>query len=187
MDIKSLMHIEKEFVETDDEAKITKILLEFDTPEDILNQNFISKTPMLSHDFIDMLEDVCQTIKNKYKVDLTVRFRDMQGYSEEELKDIFHKNLELVSKGMYNEEQSRKRLAYMLIVTGFVFFFAMILINRLWVTESIWKDIFVYTADIATTVTFWEAMTILVVERREYVAQINKLSNSVNSLHFEQK
>ena len=187
MDAKNIMHIEKEFFEKDDTTKVAKVLLEYDSPEDIFNTNFKTTTPMLDSDFIDMVSGTFDVISDDHKIDFTILFQDMGGYSEAELKEIFHKNFDLRIKKALKEKNQRNQLAYILIIVGIVFFCFMILLSRLWVTESIWKEIFIYIADIATTVTFWEAMTILVVERRENAAYVKELSKSNLSLHFEQK
>ena len=43
----------------------------------------------------------------------------------------------------------------------------MVVIGRLWAEESFWHEVFFYFLDIATTVLFWEAAGILLVENRE--------------------
>ena len=184
MKLKEIANIEKSFFDVDDEAKVARITLEFEHAEDIFDENYISKTPVLSDDFIDWIGSVFTLVSDKYKIDLTVNFKDMGGYTEDNLSDIFRKNIELELKSRFKENRKRNRVAYGLIFVGVMFFFAMMLINRLWDTESVWKEIFVYISDIATTVTFWEAMTILVVEQKEKRAYIKNLRSRFSSIRF---
>ena len=184
MKLKEIANIEKSFFDVDDEAKVARITLEFERAEDIFDENYISKTPVLSDDFIDWIGSVFTLVSDKYKIDLTVNFKDMGGYTEDNLSDIFRKNIELELKSRFKENRKRNRVAYGLIFVGVMFFFAMMLINRLWDTESVWKEIFVYISDIATTVTFWEAMTILVVEQKEKRAYIKNLRSRFSSIRF---
>ena len=111
----------------------------------------------------------------------------MGNYSGEELAGIFRKNimLELVSKRDANRR--RNRIAYSLVAMGLFFFAAMLLIDNLWTGKSLWRDIFVYTSDIATTVTFWEAVTILVVEQKENRSYIRNLADRFTSIQFTEK
>ena len=187
MNIKEIINIEKSFFDIDDGAKIARIVLCFDKPYDIFDTNYISKTPVLSDDFIDWIGSAFKLVSDKYKIDLTVYFNDMCGYTEEEFADIFNKNIELEFKSSFKENRKRNKIAYSLIGIGIVLFLAMMLINRLWTTDSVWKDVFVYISDIATTVSFWEAMTILVVEQKEKRAYLKNLKSRFSSIRFVDK
>ncbi|MBE6529434.1 MAG: hypothetical protein E7680_02380 [Ruminococcaceae bacterium] len=185
--IKELKNIEDCFFEIDKESKIAKIVLEFSRPEDIFDQNYVTKQPILSDDFLEWIGSAFKLVSSKYKIDLSIRFDDLGAYTGEELQDIFCKNIDLEFKSRFSENQKRNRVAYGLIGIGLLFFVGMLLIRNLWQSESIWRDIFIYVSDIATTVTFWEAMTILVVEQKEKREFLFDLASRFTSIHFEKK
>ena len=136
---------------------------------------------------MDWIRSAFELVSYKNKIDLTVRFDDMGKYSEDELADIFRKNIALEFKSKFAANRKRNRIAYSLIDIGAAFFMVMLLINNLWDSTSVWKDIFVYISDIATTVTFWEAMTILVVEQKERRSYLKNLSNRFSAIRFVSK
>ena len=110
---------------------------------------------------------------------------DMSGYTGEQLSEIFRKNIDLEFKSKLNANRNRNKIAVGLVGIGVTFFIAMMLISRLWATDSVWKEIFIYISDIATTVTFWEAMTILVVEQKEKRAYLRNLKHRFSAIAFE--
>lgn len=160
-------HIEEDFFEIDKQAKIAHVKLNFEKPSDIFDVNYLSKLPVLSDDFLEWIGSAFQLIPLKYKIDLTVEFNDLEGWDKERLSDVFKKNIMLEHRTVKSREKRKNIIAYGLIGIGAVMFVAMILISRLWQADSLLKDVFFYISDIATTVAFWEAMYILVVERGE--------------------
>lgn len=82
---------------------------------------------------------------------------------------------------------SKNFIAYSLIIIGIIFFVIMILINNLWKDGGILKDIFKYVSDIATTVTFWETMTILVVENKERRSYMKNLYSRFDNIEFQKR
>lgn len=103
---------------------------------------------------------------------------------DESFFDIDKKNIELELRNRIKENRKRRSIAIGLIATGFMFFIVMMLVQRSWESGSVWKNIFIYTADIATTVTIWEALTILVVEQKENRAYLKDLGSRFSSIHF---
>lgn len=160
-------HIEEDFFDIDKKAKIARVKLKFEKPSEIFDVNYISKLPVLSDDFLEWIGSAFKLIPLKYKIDLTVEYDDLEGWDEEQLSDVFKKNIMLEYRSAKNIEKRKNLIAYGLIGVGAVMFIAMILISRLWNADSLLKDVFFYISDIATTVAFWEAMYILVVERGE--------------------
>ncbi len=63
--------------------------LEYDKVSDILDKNAKTKTPLLSDDFIDWTKTAMEYTPDKHRIDVDVSFKDLEGYSGEELKDIF--------------------------------------------------------------------------------------------------
>ena len=166
-EIKQYEHAEEEFFDIDREAKLAHIKLSFARPSEIFDVNYISKTPILSDDFLDWIGSAFDLIPARYKIDLEVSFQDLEGWNEEALLDNFKKNIMLEYKSTLAKQRKKSHIAYALMSIGLVMFVAMMLINGLWNVSSVLKDIFLYVSDIAATVAFWEALTILVVERSE--------------------
>lgn len=182
--IRETAHIDESFFEIDNENRIAKIEMRFEKASDIFDVNYLSKTPVLSDDFLDWIGSVFRLVSSKYKIDLTVRLDDTGGYSEEELSEIFRKNIELEFRNRLKETRQKNNVAIGLIATGVLFFIGMMLVNSLWESSSVWKDIFVYISDIATTVTFWEAATILIVEQKEKRAYLKDLESRFSGIRF---
>lgn len=63
-------------------------------------------------------------------------------------------------------------------------FFTTILIESVWRGDSVWKDIVIYLSDIAATVAFWEALSILVIERSENRSYLIDLASRFSSIRF---
>ena len=63
----------------------------------------------------------------------------------------------------------------------------MMIMNHLWVDGGVPKEVIGYIADIATTVTFWEAMTILIVENAERRSYLANLARRFESIAFRKK
>lgn len=126
-------------------------------------------------------------IPSRYKIEISVSFGDYEGYTEQQLNDIFWKNIVLDAKGKRDHQKKRNSIAYGLIAVGVAFFIGMLLTEIRWQTESVMKIIFSYISDIATTVAFWEAMTILIVERREQRSYLLAVEKRFSGVTFENR
>ncbi len=185
--IKKVLKVEDEFFNLDDENKIAYLKLKFDTPKDIFSNNFITKMPVLNEDFAAWVKDAFELTPKKYKIDLVVTFDDMEGYNNEELTDIFNKNMLLEFKKNERKENSKKVLAFILTLFGILLFIGMLFMKHLWTSEGVAKDICIYIADIATTVTFWEAMTIFVVQSIERKNYMRNLISRFKTIEFKEE
>lgn len=111
----------------------------------------------------------------------------MGGYGEQELKDIFYKNVLLEGKRTVNKAKRKNKIALSLILLGILFFIAMLLFNKLWINGGIIKEILTYIMDTGTTVTFWEALTIMIVENKEKSDITMDLIKRFNNIKFHKK
>ena len=179
--------IEEEFFEIDKKNKTARVKLAFDKPGNIFDINYISKRPVFSDEFSDWIKSAFRMIPGKYKIDLEVAFSDMEGWNEEDLRENFRKNILLDFKTEISDHKKKSKTALGLIGVGVLFFASMILISRLWPGNSVIKQVVSYVSDIATTVTFWEAMTILVVEQSENRSDRAFLAKRFNSIVFRMK
>ena len=179
--------VEMEFFDIDDENKRTNFNLEFSSPEDIFDPNLKSGVPALSDDFIEWLKESLEYSPKKYKIDLNVTFDDLGEYTEEELTIIFKKNMMLEYKRMKRNEFSKNRLAYSLIGVGIVLLVFTFTILSMWKNIGLIYEIFSYILDIATTVVFWEALTILLVEGRERKFYIKQIITKFDKVVFKKK
>ena len=123
----------------------------------------------------------------KYKIDLNVTFDDLGEYTEEELTIIFKKNMMLEYKRMKRNEFSKNRLAYSLIGVGIVLLISTFTILSMWKNIGLIYEIFSYILDIATTVVFWEALTILLVEGRERKFYLKQIITRFDKVVFKKK
>ena len=180
-------NIESEFFDIDHELKIATIKLHFNSPNDIFDNNYLSKKPVLSDDFMEWLSYAYDVIPSKYKLDLDVSFDDLNEWDSKELEEAFKSNIILEIKTRFMKEQKKDKVAYWLIASGVILFIAMILINNFWKDDSIVKNIFTYVFDIATTVTFWEAMNILIVEKLTKSNHYKNLITRFHSIKFHKK
>lgn len=164
---------------------MARIRLSFDKVSDIFDLNYITKKPVLSDDFMEWIASAFTIIPACYKIELSVSFHDYEQYTEDQLSDIFWKNILLDAKSKRDSQRKRNTIAYSLIAVGVLFFIGMLLTEILWQTGSVIKTMFSYISDIATTVTFWEAMTILVVERREQRSYLIAVEKRFAGFSFE--
>lgn len=182
--IENFNNIENEFFELDHEKKIALMRLNFDKPSDIFDTNAITKLPVLSDDFIDWVKASFEYAPKKYTIDLDVSFKDMEGYSEEELKSIFFKNMILESKKAVKKISLKNKIAISLIIIGVTLLVGMILLLSLWKDGGALKEVISYVLDIATTVTIWEAMNILIVENKERRTYYKNLIKRYGDIKF---
>jgi len=165
--IKKYENIEQEFFDIDEQNRIAVVKLHFEKPSDIFDVNYSSKRAILSDDFMEWVSYAFDMIPKKYKIDLEVTFDDFEGLSEEQLKEDYFKCLILDYKTGREKAKKKNKTAFILIGLGVGLFILMMLINKLWDNGGTLKEIFSYVLDIATTVTIWEAMNILLVEKTE--------------------
>lgn len=186
---KRFNEIEEEFYELDKENKKAKMRLEFNKPSDIFVFNAITKKPTFTDDFIDWIKCAFEYAPRKYMIDLDVSFKDMENYDEETLKELFYANTLLEAKRAYKTTISKNRVAIGLVVLGVFLLIALLLVRTLWKSGGVAKEIITYIMDIGATVTFWEALTILIVENKEK-RDLNKqylMRFSSISFHKEKK
>ena len=148
---------------------------------------FRSKIPILSDDFVEWVTSSFEYTPSKYKIDLDISFNDMEGYDEEQLKEIFFKNMMLEARKTLNQTNVKNKIAVGLIISGLISLISMILLLSLWNNGGVLKEIVSYIFDVATTVTFWEAMTILIVENREKRNLTKNLAKKYDSIRFHKK
>ena len=182
--VKNYERVEEDFFDIDEDAGEARIVLRFASPEDIFNTNCLSNTPIFSDEFKDWLRASFEIIPSKYQIALDISFDDPGEYTEEELQDIFRKNLLLTAKSHFQAVRSRFHIAYGLIAAGLVSFIIMMLFGRLWGDGSFWQEIVFYLLDIVTTAFLWEAASILLVETREDLALLKGYRERFSSIVF---
>lgn len=89
--INNIINVESEFYELDHEKRRVLMKLEYNKVSDLFDKNILTKTPMLNDEFSDWVKCSFEYAPRKYKIDLDISFNDMEGYSSEEMKDIFFK------------------------------------------------------------------------------------------------
>ena len=121
MNTKTLLSIHDDFFRLDKQNKLAQIDLAFDRPSDIFAQTVQTGIPVLSREFLAWLTNAFHYIPDRYKLDISVSFSDLEGYSEERLEEIFRKNMMLELRVLGQKMHSRNRLALILCAIGIAF------------------------------------------------------------------
>ncbi len=185
--IDEFINIEDEFFILDHENKTARMILEFDNPNEIFDLNAVTKKPILNDNFLSWIKQAFDYAPAKYKIDLDIRFNVFKEYDSDSLKDIFKKNILLDSKKNLKRTNFKNKIAISLFIIGIIFFAIMMILSNLWKEEKIIKDIVCYILDIATTVTIWEALTILIIENKEKRDLNKNIVKRFGSIEFNLK
>ena len=180
---KAFMSIHDDFFQLDKQKKLARIDLEFHAPSEIFSSTVQAGIPVLSGDFLTRLYNAFDFIPDRYKLDISVLFSDLEGYSEERLEEIFRKNMMLELRILGQKARRRNRLVLLLCAIGLAFILLTAWLNRLWADEGTVKNIVFFILDIVATVPFWGAMDIYLVEgseRRKTAANIRKRFSSIS-------
>ena len=161
--------------------------LEFESPIEIFDKNSITKTPVFNDELTEWMQAAFEYAPRGYKINLDVAFNDMGEYTSEDLKSFFLKNTALEFKRSQRKMNLKNKIAFVLIGLGLVLLIALLLVTALWKDGGTAKEIFTYVFDIATTVTFWEALTILVVENTERRNYMGSLLKKFKNIEFHKK
>ena len=137
-----------------EQEKLARVDLAFETPSEIFSSTVQSGFPIMSEEFLTWLYNTFDFIPDKYKLDINIFFTDLEGYTEEELEEIFRKNRLLVLRILGQKARRRNRLVMILCAIGLVFILLTAWLNRLWTGEGPARDIVFYVLDIVSTVPF---------------------------------
>ena len=185
--IKEVMNIEEEFFDLDKENKVALMKLEFDSPDEIFDRNSITKTPIFNDEFTEWLQSCFDYTPKGYQIDLDISFADMGKFKEEELQDIFNKNMVLEFKKSERQFLYKSKIAIGLFMTGLAFLVAMILVTTLWQEDRALKDIIIAIIEIASWVTIWEALDIFIIEHSERRKYMKRLKKKFKDIKFNKK
>ena len=183
--VEEFLSIEDEFFHLDHENKIAYMELEFETPKEIFDFNAVTKIPLINDDFMDWIKYVLDMAPRKYSIDISISFCNMDGYSSEYLKNAFLKNSVLEFKRMEKRVSKKNHIAVWLIILGVLLLISTIFLTGFWKEDGVIKQVVTYILDIATTVTVWEGLTILVVDSTERRSQMKNILSRVKSIRFQ--
>ena len=183
--VEEFLSIEDEFFHLDHENKIAYMELEFETPKEIFDFNAVTKIPLINDDFMDWIKYVLDMAPRKYSIDISISFCNMDGYSSEYLKNVFLKNSVLEFKRMEKKVSKKNHIAIWLIILGVLLLISTIFLTGFWKEDGVIKQVVTYILDIATTVTVWEGLTILVVDSTERRSQMKNILSRVKSIRFQ--
>ena len=177
-------HIEEEFFILDKENNIANISLEFNNPSEIFDLNYVTKTPILNDEFTERIYSIFELVPNRYKINLNICFDSLEGYKEEELLDIFKKNILLEYKKLINSQHRQRRIALSFLGSGILVLIITLLLTFLWKDGGVLKEVIAYILDVIVYVVMWEAVTILVVDSRERNFKIKNAIKRFNKITF---
>jgi hypothetical protein len=149
--------------------------------------NAVTKIPLINDNFIEWIKYVLDMAPKKYSIDISVSFCHMDGYSSEYLKTIFLKNSILEFKRIEKMASKKNHIAIWLIILGVLLLVSTIFLTGFWKEDGVIKQVVTYILDIATTVTIWEALTILVVDTTERRSKLKNIYSRVKSISFQEK
>ena len=176
--------IEEEFFELDHENKEVLIRRTFEKPEEIFDTNAVTKTPLMTEEFIESLIGAFDRVPDKYKLNIRIAFDDLDGYSEEQLVDICRKNFMQETKTRIRYAYRQNRLAVALCGIGLFFILLSIWLGSVWTAESTVRDVVLYILDIVATVPFWGAMEICIIDNRERRRKILNIKRRFHTIEF---
>lgn len=177
-------HIEEEFFTLDKENNISNISLEFNNPSEIFDLNYVTKTPILNDELTEWIYSIFELVPNRYKINLNICFDSLEGYKEEELLDIFEKNILLEYKKLINSQHRQRRIALSFLGSGILVLIITLLLTFLWEDGGVLKEVIAYILDVIVYVVMWEAVTILVVDSRERNFKIKNAIKRFNKITF---
>ena len=175
--------IESEFLDLDPENKIAFIRMKYEKPSDIFRENTVTKIPFIGESFFGEIFHAFDLTPKHYKVDLEILFSDLEEYNEQELEEIFRKNVLMESAVKKRQKKDQNSLALLLCGIGLVFILVSNGLEYVPFANETLKSIIAYILDIMATVPFWGAMEIYLIsnnEERKYLTgkllQFHKIS-----------
>ncbi|MCR5761693.1 MAG: hypothetical protein K6F82_06885 [Sphaerochaetaceae bacterium] len=173
------------FYTLDDENKSVEACFVYDSVYDLFDCSIGTKTPILSDDFVDNFKYTFESVPDDYTVDFIIKCKDSESFTESQLEEIFRSNIELQALRTFSMTKRKVRLSYALIFTGLILLVATLFIEKFWVNGGFSKKVFSYVIDIATTVTIWEAMNILLVDMKEQRRYLKNIRKRFHSIRFK--
>ncbi|MCR5761501.1 MAG: hypothetical protein K6F82_05875 [Sphaerochaetaceae bacterium] len=183
--IKETLNIGSKFYDLDEETKTATASFVFEKASDLFDSSFNAKIPVLSDSFIESIKYTFEAVPEDYGIYFEILCKDTEDHTVQELEEIFKNNIELEATRLLRKIKKKSSLAAALIITGLIFFVAMLHIEHVWAGDALPKKIFAYITDIATTVTFWEALTIILVDMKEQFRYNKDLKKRFKSITFK--
>jgi hypothetical protein len=179
------------YFDLDDKKKEANVNLLYDNPNEIFDIHFLSKKPIINDDFLNEIFYALRVLPSKYYVNVKIYFKDMNGYSEKELEDIFVKSIMITNAEWRIEEKKSNKVGLFFSIIGIVFLIILWVLTA--ILEAKFSDIssmlayrvFYYVLDILITVILWEAVTIYFVKRNEDRAKHLSFNRRLNVVTFK--
>ncbi len=179
------------YFDLDDKKKEANVNLLYDNPNEIFDIHFLSKKPIINDDFLNEIFYALRVLPSKYYVNFNIYFKDINGYSENELEDIFVKSIMITNAEWRIEEKKSNKVGLFFSIIGIVFLIILWVLTA--ILEAKFSDIssmlayrvFYYVLDILITVILWEAVTIYFVKRNEDRAKHISFNRRLNVVTFK--
>ena len=179
------------YFDLDDKKKEANVNLLYDNPNEIFDIHFLSKKPIINDDFLNEIFYALRVLPSKYYVNFNIYFKDMNGFSEKELEDIFVKSIMITNAEWRIEEKKSNKVGLFFSIIGIVFLIILWVLTA--ILEAKFSDIssmlayrvFYYVLDILITVILWEAVTIYFVKRNEDRAKHISFNRRLNVVTFK--
>ena len=179
------------YFDLDDNKKEANVNLLYDNQNEIFDIHFLSKKPIINDDFLNEIFYALRVLPSINYVNFNIYFKDMNGYSENELEDIFVKSIMITNAEWRIEEKKSNKVGLFFSIIGIVFLIILWVLTA--ILEAKFSDIssmlayrvFYYVLDILITVILWEAVTIYFVKRNEDRAKHISFNRRLNVVTFK--
>lgn len=181
------------YFDIDKDKKEATLNLLYDKPEDIFDNHIDANLPILSDAFLDELYYGLRVVPTKYNVNYNISFKTFNGYSEDELDNIFIKSMMITNEEWNTEGRKTSRLAGFFLTLGIIFLIIMWTVTAIIehnissADDKLWFRILSYVLDILVTVVIWEAATLFFVQRQEAKVRQFSINKRINIVTFKEK
>ena len=185
--VKEILNIRNDFFDLDEEKKIVRITLGYRHPDEIMDENVLTRIPLTNEDFNQRLLASFDYVPRLCRLDLILLFDSLGGHTPEELDSLIRKNILLQARINDQKEKQHSRLGWLLCGTSLLLILLMTFLNARWQGEGTFREIVFYLLDIMATVPFWGAMEIFVIERKERRSAVSNLLRRFHSISIREK
>jgi len=181
------LELYRKYYEVDEENRIVRIVLHYETAEDLLEKDVSTfERPQIKYEILERMSDLVRTVPETYRSDISLEIKDYQGYDSEKLMEAMKDSIEFAR---YKSDKEIKRnwvIASLFTLVGLVILLVAAFLSS---SSFSWTDstngaIFKEILDIAAWVFIWEAVTILFISPNPEKIVESSLRLRLRSLSF---
>lgn len=181
------LELYRKYYEVDDENKIVRIVLHYDTADELVEKDISTfEKPQIKHEILERMSDLVRNVPETYRSDIFLDIKDYQGYTSEKLMEALKDSIEFARYKSDKEIRRNWVIASVFTLIGLI----ILLVAAFLSSEKIsWMDstngaIIKEILDIAAWVFIWEAVTILFISPNPEKVVESSLRLRLRSLSF---